>query len=309
MGRSSRLVGRVVAISGAGSGIGRALAVALSQRGCALALSDIDLASVEETAARCHRALATRLDVRDADAVSAHAAEVVEHFGRVEVAINNAGVALTADAVDQSPEDVDRVLDINLRGVIHGSQAFLPHLIASGRGHLVNVSSLFGILGMPAQSAYCASKFGVRGYSESLAIEMRISRHPVTVHCVHPGGVSTQIARRGHVRGRFHADEVADFFDDHLAKLSPERAAEIVIRGVERGLPRIHVGADAKAMHALERLLGRRYSGLVEAASRRSPLAPRRTSGSTAPPTVRPFRGTTTAPHPAPRQEPDVAAG
>lgn len=309
MGRATRLVGRVVAITGAGSGIGRALALALSQRGCALALSDVDLESVEATAARCHRATATWLDVRDPDAVAAHADAAADHFGRIDVAINNAGVALTADAMDQSPGDIDRVLDVNLRGVIHGSQAFLPHLIASGRGHLVNVSSLFGILGMPAQSAYCASKFGVRGYTESLAIEMALSDHPVTVHCVHPGGVSTEIARRGHVRGRFHADEVADFFYDHLAKLRPERAAEIIIHGVERGLPRIHVGADARAMHAVERLLGRRYSRLVEAASRLSPLAPRPAIPRTGVPGLRSVPGELTPVDPTTREEPDAAAG
>ncbi|MDX1657906.1 MAG: SDR family oxidoreductase [Nitriliruptorales bacterium] len=292
-----RLDGTTAVITGAGSGIGRALALALDAKGCTLALSDVDLPSVQATADRCRQATTTRLDVRNASALEAHARHVIADHGTVDLVVNNAGVALTADAVDQSLTDIERVLAVNLMGVIHGSQAFLPHLIASG-GHLVNISSLFGLLGVPSQSAYAAAKFGVRGYTESLAVEMRLHGHPVSVHCVHPGGIRTDIVRRSRTAGRHRRDEIAAFFDQHLARLDPEEAATAIISGVERGRSRIHVGTDARVLHLLERLLGRHYQRIVSRLASLGPLAPGSAAG--APGNLA---------HRAEHRDPDAAAG
>ena len=265
----SRLRNTTAVITGAASGIGRALALELDRRGCTLALSDVDLDGCRDTAAACRDARAYHLDVADRGAVFAHAEEVVGDLGEVHVMINNAGVALTADVLEQDPDDIDWLLDINLKGVIHGTQAFLPHLVASGDGHLVNLSSIFGIVGMPTQSAYNAAKFGVRGYTEALAIEMAIARQPVTVHVVHPGGIKTSIADNARVAETRDAEGFQRLFNQVLARTSPESAARTIIRGVERGKPRIFVGADAHAMHLMQQALGHRYQRLVALAAGR----------------------------------------
>lgn len=267
-----RYRGDVAVITGAGSGIGRALATDLARRGASLALSDVDEVGLAETVARC-RALGSdaegwRVDVADREAMRRHVDDVLDRFGAVHLVFNNAGVALTATAEEQSLEDLDRVLGINLHGVLHGSQLFLPHLIASGRGHLVNISSLFGLLAIPTQSAYHASKFAVRGYTESLAIEMAVAGHPVQVSCVHPGGVDTAIARNAVVGGGRDKDAVVELFAG-MARTSPEHAARIILRGVARGRPRIIVGADAWFVHLLVRLLGVRYQTVVRWAGTR----------------------------------------
>jgi NAD(P)-dependent dehydrogenase (short-subunit alcohol dehydrogenase family) len=268
----TRLAGKVVTITGAGSGIGRALALELARRGCRLALSDIDAARVGETAEECRgmgaEAVCTPLDVRDDDAVDAWIASTLRQFGAVHVAINNAGVALFADATEQERGDIRRVLDVNLWGVISCSQALLPALIASGGGHLVNVSSIFGLVAVPSQSAYHASKFGVRGYTEAIAVEMAVARHPVRVSCVHPGGVATRIAADARVAGsRDHRDAVRIF--DRVARTSPERAARTIVRGIERNRARILIGADAWALHLGAQLLGAHLRHLVRLGARR----------------------------------------
>lgn len=261
-----RFRGDVAVITGAASGIGRALARDLARRGARLALSDVDELGLGETVSRC-RALGAdvegwRVDVADRTAMRAHVDDVLARFGVVHMVFNNAGVALTADATGQSLADIDRVLGVNLSGVLHGSQLFLPHLIASGRGQLVNISSLFGLLAIPTQSAYHASKFAVRGYTEALAIEMAVSGHPVTVSCVHPGGIDTAIARNAMVGAGRDKDAFVELFAS-VARTSPEQAARIILRGVARGKPRILVGADAWLVHILVQLLGVRYQKLV----------------------------------------------
>jgi NAD(P)-dependent dehydrogenase (short-subunit alcohol dehydrogenase family) len=263
---------KTVVITGAGSGIGRALAQQLDARGCRLALSDVDVDAVEAVAPGCRDARAYALDVRDRDAVVAHAVDVVADFGGVDVVINNAGVALAANATEQTFEDFDWVLDVNLKGVVSGSQAFLPHLIASGDGHLVNVSSVFGIMAMPSQSAYNTSKFGVRGYTEALAIEMRAAGRPVQVHCVHPGGIKTNIANNARVAAGRDQASLAEYFNRMLARTSPEAAARTIIRGIERGKSRILVGPDAHAIDLMERVLGSRYQQVIALAARLTPL-------------------------------------
>ena len=270
------MAGKVVVITGAGSGIGRALAHNLAGRGARLALSDVDAAGLAETVATlpdpgADRVRSDQLDVRDRDAMARYAASVAEEFGRVDVLFNNAGVALTGSVLGMSYADLEWVLDIDFWGVVHGSKEFLPYLIASGDGILVNLSSLFGLLAVPGQSAYNAAKFAVRGFTESLRQEMLSSRLPVRVCCVHPGGIKTAIARNARVADGEDQAALAEFFDRNLAKTSPERAAEIIVAGMLAGKPRILVGPDAKALDLLVRLLGARYQRLVTAATRRVP--------------------------------------
>ena len=258
----------VVVITGAGSGIGRALAHQLDAKGARLALSDIDLDRVRATADACRAATAYHLDVADRDAVKAHAAEVVEAFGRVDVVVNNAGVALAADVLEQTDEDLDWLLGINLHGVISGTQAFLPHVVAS-RGNVVNISSVFGIMGIPSQSAYNAAKFGVRGYTEALAIEMDVARTGVGVHCVHPGGIATNIANFSRMAPGRDRQELVEQFNRVFLRTSPEAAARAIVRGVEANRRRILIGPDARVLYWGEKLLGSAYQKVVAAAAGR----------------------------------------
>jgi NAD(P)-dependent dehydrogenase (short-subunit alcohol dehydrogenase family) len=266
-------------VTGAASGIGRALAVELAGRGANLALSDVDDVGLSETVGRCEdaskgsgKARGYHLDVADRSAFAEHASEVASEFGRVDMVFNNAGVAVTATVEEMRWEDFDWLMGVNFWGVINGSKIFLPHLIASGDGYLVNISSVFGFIGVPTQSAYNAAKFGVRGFTEALRQEMMMNRRPVTVCCVHPGGIRTNIARNQ----RAAVDEAekkrmeTDF--DRIARTSPERAAKTILRGMERRRPRILIGADAYAIEGMERLLGARYQTVVARVARRSPL-------------------------------------
>lgn len=250
----------VIVITGAGSGIGRALALQLAAEGARLALSDVSVEGLAETARQCEAVGAARprtdlLDVADRDAFVAYADTIVDHFGVVNVMVNNAGVALNMRAEDQSFEDIDWLMNINLGGVITGTQAFLPHLIASGDGHLVNISSLYGIITTPGTSVYHAAKFGVRGYTESIAQEMTLDGHRVGVHCVHPGGIATNIARSARSAEADGEDGLAAAFDK-LARTTPEQAAAIILRGVRRGRSRILVGPDAVALYLVSQLTG-----------------------------------------------------
>ena len=191
--------GRVAAITGAGSGIGRALAQNLARRGTHLALSDIDEVGLAETVALCEGAgvkvTSQRVDVADRAAVFAWADQVVADHGKVNLVFNNAGVALGATIESMSYEDFEWLMDINFWGVVHGTKAFLPHLIEAGEGHIVNLSSVFGLLSIPSQSAYNAAKFGVRGFTDALRIELDVAQNGVSCTTVHPGGIKTNIAR------------------------------------------------------------------------------------------------------------------
>ena len=190
--------GKVAAITGAGSGMGRTLAVELARRGCHLALSDINEAGLVQTMKECvvHgvRVTLQRLDVSDRAAVFSWASQVSEDHGRINLIFNNAGVSLAAPAETAKIEDFEWIMGINFWGVVHGTQAFLPYLRASGDGHVINTSSLFGIIAMPTQGAYNASKFAVSGYTEALRMELEMEGVSVSATCVHPGGVATNIA-------------------------------------------------------------------------------------------------------------------
>jgi short-subunit dehydrogenase len=191
----------------------------------------------------------------------------------VDLLINNAGVSLTGDIVDMDISDLAWVLDVDYWGVVHGTKAFLPHVVASG-GHIVNVSSVFGLMAVPSQSAYNAAKFAVRGFTEALRMEMILAGTGVSVSCVLPGGVKTNVVRNSRVVGDVdHADVVATF-DKALATTSADTAAEIILRGVQRDKAQILVGRDARAIEAMTRLLGPAYMRVVVAQSRR--LARRR---------------------------------
>ena len=191
---------KVVVITGAASGIGRALSLDLAGRGASLAVSDVDDVGLAETVRRVEgvgvrEIRADRVDVSDRAAMAAYATTVAEHYGRVNVVVNNAGVSLSGDVTDLSYEDLDWIVGVNFWGVVHGTKEFLPHLIASGDGHVVNLSSLFGLVSVPGQSAYNATKYAVRGFSEALREEMLVAGHPVGVTVVHPGGIKTDIVR------------------------------------------------------------------------------------------------------------------
>ncbi len=268
------LDGSTAVITGAGSGIGRALSLDLAARGCRLALSDVNRVGLEKTRAMAAEkgaveVLTAVVDVRDRDAMLAHAAEVAEALGDVHLVVNNAGVALHAGVLEQSRDDLEFIMDVDFWGVVNGTEAFLPALIASGRGRLVNISSLFGLVAMPGQSAYNAAKFAVRGYTEALAMEMAIDDKPVTVTCVHPGGIRTGIAKAARVAPGRDAEVLADLFDRKLARMSPERAAQIILRAAERGRPRVTVGLDAMAIHGLQRVLGSGYQRIVGSVGKR----------------------------------------
>ncbi|HEV7206956.1 MAG TPA: SDR family NAD(P)-dependent oxidoreductase [Jatrophihabitans sp.] len=270
--------GKVAVVTGAGSGIGRALAYDLARRGAKLAISDVDETGLAETVKQVRVIGApvhsTRLDVTDRDAVLAYADTVRAEYGVVNVVINNAGIAFTGDVEHMSFAQIEKVMDVDFWGVVNGTKAFLPHLIESGDGHVVNISSLFGLLAVPGQSAYNAAKFAVRGFTEALRQEMLVAGHNVQVTCVHPGGIKTAIARNaGAVEGH-DAASLAEFFDAKLAKTSPESAARSILRAVSRNRPRAVVGLDAKFLDIAIRVLGPAYQRLlVRGAGRVMPSA------------------------------------
>ena len=268
------LANKVVVITGAGSGIGRALAENLAGKGARLALSDVDETGLAETVDLAVKAGSpdvhtARLDVADRAAFASYATEVAAHFGQVNVVINNAGVALAGDVVDLTYEDMEWITGINFWGVVHGTKEFLPHLIASGDGHVVNLSSLFGLMAMPGQSAYNATKFAVRGFTEALREEMLIAGHRVGVTSVHPGGIKTAIARNARVSDKEDKAATAKLFDQKLARMTPERAAEIIVKGVTKNQARVLVGIDAHAMHNFQKFTGSRYEDIVAKVSKR----------------------------------------
>jgi butyryl-CoA dehydrogenase len=258
---------RVVAITGAASGIGRCLAVQLAQQGAQLALADMNMQGLTETRAQVE-ALGARcsvysLDVADREAVTAFAANVVEAHGAVHVVFNNAGVTLVDSVESQSYEDFNWLMNINFWGVVYCTRAFLPYLKKVDEAHIVNVSSVFGLLAMPLQSAYNSSKFAVRGFSEALKMELAGSH--IHVSCVHPGGIKTGIARNSRMNENSTGtsqEQMQDEFDA-MATTTAERAAEIIIRGVLKNKRRILVGTDAKIMSLLTRLFPGSYEKIM----------------------------------------------
>jgi NADP-dependent 3-hydroxy acid dehydrogenase YdfG len=261
------IAGAPVVITGAASGIGRALAERLSRAGSPVAIADIDAAGLKETARSLDGPVLVReLDVRDAADQRRFAAEVREWLTAPLAAVfNNAGVAVTSSVLDADPEDDEWLRQINVDGVVNGTRAFLPLLFEQDYGVIVNTSSVFGLLGMPYQSAYCASKFAVRGFTDSLRQELRGTG--VSAVTVHPGGVQTSIARNARVRkdplgrGRTHQQMAAEF--EAMLMTTPDKAAEIIVGGVERGKARILVGPDARMFDVLARVAPTHYYGVI----------------------------------------------
>ena len=252
--------GSAAVVTGAASGIGRGIARALARRGCDLALADLNEAGLGETAAMLSpydvKVSRHRLDVADRAAVAAFPDAVEKAHGRADILVNNAGVAVGGTFEQISEEDFEWLFEINFWGVVRMTRAFLPLLRRSADAHIVNISSLFGLIAPPGQSAYCASKFAVRGFSESLRRELEAEGTRIAVTTVHPGGVNTSIADNARVpRGR-NAYEVAkerEAFRKFLV-MPPDKAGEIIVSGMERSRPRVIVGNDAKSAALIERL-------------------------------------------------------
>jgi len=262
-----------VAITGAGSGIGRALALQCAKLGAQLAISDINLEQLNETKSlilSAHpdtKVLCTQLDVAQQQDIVHWSQQVLEHYGQVNVIINNAGVALSASVEGTSKEDLEWLMNINFWGVVNGTRAFLPLLKKASWGHVVNVSSLFGLVSLPNQSAYNAAKYAVRGYTESLRTEMLTEKSDVQVSCVHPGGIKTNIANKARYSGQVgrsvSVEKQKNLFNDSLARTTAEQAANIIIKGINKNKPRILVGPDAKFLDLLQRFLPSRYQKIV----------------------------------------------
>jgi NAD(P)-dependent dehydrogenase (short-subunit alcohol dehydrogenase family) len=252
------LANGVAVVTGAGSGIGRGLARQLAAAGSALALADIDAAGLEQTAASLSERgvqLSTHLvDVSDESAVQAFAQDVSAKHGRVTLLINNAGVALHGWFQEISLDDLRWLMGINFWGVVYGTTYFLPMLKKEPRAHIVNISSVFGIVAPAGQAAYSASKFAVRGFTEALRHEL--DGTSVFVSCVHPGGIRTPIARRARLGAKTppaSRDEAVARFD-RLTPTMPDAAAARILQGVERREPRILIGRDARGLDILQRL-------------------------------------------------------
>jgi NAD(P)-dependent dehydrogenase (short-subunit alcohol dehydrogenase family) len=253
--------GRVAAISGAGSGIGRALAIELARCGAHLALSDINKSGLSETVKNCENSgvkiTSQRVDVAKREEVYEWADRAAANHGKVNLIFNNAGVALGASVEAMSYEDFEWLMSINFWGVVYGTKAFLPHLKASGEGHVVNLSSVFGLISVPSQSAYNAAKFAVRGFTDALRMELEIEGARVSCTTVHPGAIKTNIARNARVgdsvaslAGRRGSPE--DF--DKIARTHPDRAARQILSAVLRNRRRALIGPDAWLIDLIARL-------------------------------------------------------
>ena len=251
--------GAAAAVTGAASGIGRALALELAARGCDLALADRDeagLASVAAEIGNRRKVTTHRVDVGEPAEVASFAAAAIAAHPSLGIVINNAGVALLGQFSEIDQSQMDWVMNINFWGTVHSTRAFLPHLSTRPEAHIVNLSSIFGIIAPPGQTAYCASKFAVRGFSESLRHELQLAKSPVRLSVVHPGGVATNIARNsrtgvGMTDNARRAQSIERF--DSFARTTPAAAALRIIQGIEKNQPRILIGSDARFMDLLQR--------------------------------------------------------
>ncbi|HEX5232840.1 MAG TPA: SDR family NAD(P)-dependent oxidoreductase [Bradyrhizobium sp.] len=253
--------GAAVAITGAASGIGRALAIELAARGADLALADRDEAGLQtaatEIAATSRRKISLhRVDVSEPEAITAFAREAIAAHPALNIVINNAGVALLGQFHEIDQAQIEWLFNINFWGVVHSTRAFLPHLASQPAAHIVNLSSIFGIVAPPGQTAYSAAKFAVRGFSESLRHELQMAKSPVRLSVVHPGGIKTNIVRNsragsGVTDNERRAQSIERF--DAIAQTSPKDAALRIIKGIEKNEPRILIGGDARFMDILQR--------------------------------------------------------
>jgi NAD(P)-dependent dehydrogenase (short-subunit alcohol dehydrogenase family) len=271
--------GKVAAITGAGSGMGRELAYELANRGCHVAISDVNESGLAETAAglksRSVRVTTAKVDVSSRAEVHAWADSVVKDHGKVNLIFNNAGVALGSTLEGVTYEDFEWIMNINFWGVVHGTKAFLPHLRASGEeAHIINTSSVFGLIAVPGNGTYNATKFAVRGFTEALRQELELGGGNVSATSVHPGGIKTGIARNARMRESVNGLLVKDIetgiksFEKNFITTA-NRAALIILRAVEKNQRRVLVGPDAMVIDAMVRLLPQTYQRLVLAGVRR----------------------------------------
>ena len=269
--------GSAAAVTGAASGIGRALAFELAALGCDLALADVDEEGLnslakEISASHSGKVMTQRVDVGDARQIEAFAAAAVASLPNLNILINNAGVALRGDFDEYDQEQMEWLMGINFWGVVRGTRAFMPHLQRQPVAHIVNLSSIFGIIAPAGQSAYCAAKFAVRGFSESLRHELAMSKSPVRLTVVHPGGIATNIARRApagtNLRNQMSSEEVGARFAK-MARTSATTAAQCIVRGIRKNQPRVLIGGDAKLMEIIQRLRPVTYWSLLLGAFRR----------------------------------------
>ena len=259
--------GKVAVITGAGSGIGRALAVQLAERGCVLTVADISADGLQETRKLVEAAGAVCsthiVDVADRATVEEFAAAVVDEHGAVHLLVNNAGVTLVDWAEHVSYDDLEWIMNINFWGVVYGTKSFLPYMREVDEAHIVNVSSLFGLVSMPLQSAYNASKFAVRGFTEALKMELAGSH--IGVSCVHPGGIKTGIGRNSRVSEEALSvpkeELIAEF--EKAARTTPEKAAAVIIRGIEKNKRRVLIGGDARFVDLVARFLPGSYEKIL----------------------------------------------
>jgi NADP-dependent 3-hydroxy acid dehydrogenase YdfG len=258
--------GKVAVVTGAGSGIGQALAIELARSGASVAISDINTEGLADTEERIKAigapVKADRLDVTEREAFELYADAVKEHFGKVNQIYNNAGIAFAGDIEVSEFKDIEKVMDVDFWGVVNGTKVFLPHLIESGDGHIINVSSVFGLFSVPGHGAYNAAKFAVRGFTEALRQEMEVAGHPVKVTTVHPGGIKTNIVRNMSAVDGVDKEKLTKTFDRKLASTTPEQAARIILDGVRKNRARVLVGPDAKALDLIVRVAGSRYQRL-----------------------------------------------
>ena len=266
-------VGKVIAITGAGSGLGRAMAMQLAEQGAQLSLSDLNAQGLEETKALCNMAAgarisATTIDVRDESQLALWAEQTQAEFGVIDALINNAGVSLNACVDDTSIDNYRWVMDINFWGMLIGTKIFLPFIRQSNHGHIVFISSVYGMMGGVDQSAYASSKFAIRGFAESLRQELQLTDPNITITCAHPAGLKTNFmenARFGQRVGYTKSDEqLKKDFSESLAVTSPEQAAKAILAGMLKEKSRLLVGRDAKFFFdPLIRLFPTRYGSIV----------------------------------------------
>jgi len=264
------LKGKNAVITGAASGIGRAIAISLAKEGCNLAIADIDESGLNETAQMVKDlgvdASTHVVDVSKRDEVSMFSRNAANNHGNIDIVINNAGVSLLGNTQTLDYSDIEWIFGINLWGVIHNAKEFLPHLLKRQEAVLVNVSSVFGLVGVSAQSAYCATKFGVKGFSESLRREL--SKTGVSVITVHPGGVRTNIVRNSKIKTKksnttFNKEQYFKKFEQH-APTTADEAARLIIKGIKKKSPRILIGRDARMVDIIQRFFPAGYDKILK---------------------------------------------
>jgi len=264
--------GSAAAVTGAASGIGRALAIELAARGCDLAIADRDEAGLATTAAELaasgRKVTSHRVDVSEPAQIQQFADAAAAAHPGLNIVINNAGVALLGQFNEIDQAQFEWLMNINFWGVVHGCRAFLPHLERQKAAHIVNLSSIFGIIAPAGQTAYCASKFAVRGFSEALRHEFWLTKRPINLTVVHPGGIKTNIVRNmrtgAGITDNARRVESIERFDNEFAKTTPAVAAQTIIQGIENNAPRVLIGGDAKFMDLLQRFRPGRYFSVLQ---------------------------------------------